>query len=394
MLPYTVWMTKIDTAHAVRIPSPTTRDLVITTPRIPGLELHLPRGSVIKDRQGRVVTDISITAIPIDRPPFPLPSHIDVPVYFTIQPGGAYVYNASYRARKARLIYPNYHDTPTDVVASFWHYDPEELDWYVYGAGKVTGRQVVPDASVGIYEFTGAMMETTNPPPSDSPEPGGEPDLGDPVDVGTGIFVMEKTDLFLPDVLPIALTRTYRPNDPTSRPFGRGSTHPYAMRLWSAQNYQEVDLILPDGGRVHYVRVSPGTGFTNAIYEHTDSPTAFYKSRIAWNGHGWDLTLRDGTVYVFGDIAPLQSIRDRHGNTITVEHANGQTGNVTRVMSQNGRWVSFSYDGRPKPTSLTRAGTSAGARSTATATNSPSSRRLDWPRSARPRTHGLRRRTS
>ena len=37
-----------------------------------------------------------------------------------------------------------------------------------------------------------------------------------------------------------------------------------------------------------------------------------------WNGNGWDLTLKDGTVYVFGDNAPLQSIRDRFGNTVTL----------------------------------------------------------------------------
>jgi RHS repeat-associated protein len=345
VLSYTIWMPKIETAHTVTISSPTTADVVITTPKIPGLELHLPRGSVIKDRHGKVVREISITPIPVDRTPFPLPQHIDVPVFFTIQPGGAYLYSASYQPRKARLIYPNYYDTPKGVIANFWHYDPEELGWYVYGAGKVTGTQVVPDPGVGLYEFTGAMMDTGNTPPATARVHGGDPEAGDPVDVGTGLFVSRKTDLFLPDVLPINLSRTYRPGDPVSRPFGIGSSHPYAMRLWSAQNYQQVDLILPDGGRIHYVRVSAGTGWVTAVYEHTTTPTEFYKSRIAWNGSGWDLTLRDGTVYVFGDVAPLQAIRDRFGNEITVEHANGQFGNVRRVVSQNGRSITFSYDG-------------------------------------------------
>lgn len=81
---------------------------------------------------------------------------------------------------------------PKDVVASFWHYDPAELDWYVYGAGTVTGTQVVPDPGVGLYEFTGAMMETSNPPPGDAPMPGGGPAKGDPVDVATGLFVLDK----------------------------------------------------------------------------------------------------------------------------------------------------------------------------------------------------------
>ena len=44
-------------------------------------------------------------------------------------------------------------------------------------------------------------------------------------------------------------------------------------------------------------------------------------------------------MYVFGDVAPLQSIRDRKGNRITVMRANGQTGNITRIASPNGRRV-------------------------------------------------------
>ena len=39
-----------------------------------------------------MVRELSITPIPVDRPPFPLAKNVSVPVYFTIQPGGAYVY--------------------------------------------------------------------------------------------------------------------------------------------------------------------------------------------------------------------------------------------------------------------------------------------------------------
>lgn len=77
-------MPRLDTAHTVRIPSPTTRDTVVTTPFIPGLELHLPAGTVIKNEDGQVVHELGITPIPIDRPPFPLPKNVEVPIYFTI----------------------------------------------------------------------------------------------------------------------------------------------------------------------------------------------------------------------------------------------------------------------------------------------------------------------
>src|SRR5262249_7756373 len=89
-LPFTIWMPEIDWAHRVDIASPTTSEVVVTTPDIPGLEVHIPPGTVIRDTDGTVVHRVSITAIPIDRPPFPLPlMGVQVPVYFTIQPGGA-----------------------------------------------------------------------------------------------------------------------------------------------------------------------------------------------------------------------------------------------------------------------------------------------------------------
>ena len=55
--------------------------------------------------------------------------------------------------------------------------------------------------------------------------------------------------------------------DTTTRPFGKGANWNYGIFLWSANQYQEVDLILPDGSRVHYVRTSPGTGWTDAVFE-------------------------------------------------------------------------------------------------------------------------------
>ena len=62
------------------------------------------------------------------------------------------------------------------------------------------------------------------------------------MDPSTGVFGLHKTDLYLPDVIPLALTRTYNSADSAvARPFGRGMTHPYAMFLWSAQQWQQAD---------------------------------------------------------------------------------------------------------------------------------------------------------
>jgi hypothetical protein len=213
--------------------------------------LHLAPGTVIRGEDGQVVRHLSITPIPIDRPPFPLPQNTEVPIYFTIQPGGAYVHVYGRSAVKgARLVYPNYtHEKPGPRM-DFWHYDPESpRGWNVYGQGSVNpaGTQVVPDPGISIYEFSGAMISASGSPPSWWPPAWGWPFGGDPVDLATGLFVYHKTDLFLPGVIPIALTRTYRPADAVSRAFGIGTTNPYAMTLYSTQNYEWADLILPDG---------------------------------------------------------------------------------------------------------------------------------------------------
>jgi hypothetical protein len=109
ILDYTVWMTRLDTAHAINIASPTTRDLIITNPDLPGVELHLPAHTVIRDRYGKVVRQITITPIPLNKPPFPLPPGVQLPVFFVIQPGGAQieVLNHGTGPDGAQLVYPN-----------------------------------------------------------------------------------------------------------------------------------------------------------------------------------------------------------------------------------------------------------------------------------------------
>jgi hypothetical protein len=96
-------MPKLAMAQAVSIPSPNAQDIVITTPQIPGLELHLPAGTVIRDLDGKPVTQLSITPVPTDRPPFPLPTGFSGPVFASILPGGSVVIPP-----RAQLFYPNY----------------------------------------------------------------------------------------------------------------------------------------------------------------------------------------------------------------------------------------------------------------------------------------------
>lgn len=350
VLPYMIWMPRLDTAHAAKLSAPTASEASVSTPVIPGLELRLPAGTLIRDLDGQTVTEVTITPIPTDRPPFPLPRGVHVPVFFTIQPGGAQVIPP-----RARLIYPNFIGSRPGTRIDFWNYDPTEKGWYIYGQGTVSpdAKQIIPDPGVVIYEFSGAMVSSPTNAPTDGPPAGSGPKDkdGEPVDLSTGLFVYERTDLVLPDTIPISLTRTYRQSDTVSRPFGIGMTHPYEIfMIGDTRPYTFQELILPDGARIHYNRISPGTSFSDAVYEHTSSQTGFFKSQLAWNGSGWDLTLKDGTVYTFPDSdsatvprrAACTSMRNRYGETLTLTRDSNS--NLTRISSPNGRWVEFTYD--------------------------------------------------
>jgi YD repeat-containing protein len=358
VLPFTIWSPLIDTAHQVTIASPTLRETLVTTPAIPGLELHLPAGTVIRDEEGQVARTISITPVPLDRTPFPLPDDATFSMFFTIQPGGAYLHTPG-PIKGGWLVYPRIGKSPVGKRVRFFDYDPDDQGWHSYGMGTVTATQVVPDAKTRIYAFNGASFnDGTEPPPPGPPRGDSCSNCGDPVNLTTGIFTYEMTDLVVNDVMPLSLTRTYRSQDtdPTSpRAFGIGMTMDYSIFLHSEVNMQEADLILPDGGRVHYVKTpESGANWWETIFEHTTSPTGFYKSRIAfWGNHsvypgGWELKQKDGTVYVFGHQAPLQAIRDRNGNEIRLTWSGQSTfgsgkDNILRVTSPNGRWIAFTY---------------------------------------------------
>jgi RHS repeat-associated protein len=340
-LPATIWMPRLDVASTMRFAVPTTREVVLTTPKVPGLEVRIPAGSTIRDSDGKVVHELGITALPVDRPPFPLPDQAPFSMYFTVQPGGAYLFPEG-----AQIIYPNHTNEAPGTRVNFWSYDPKAKGWHTYGKGTVTtdGKQIMPDPDARVYAFTGGSYNVSGwiPAAIGAIKDAFAAFSGDPVDLGTGLFIDRRTDLYLPDTMPISITRSYRQADSRARFFGVGANFDYASFLYFYSGANEVDLVLADSSRIHFVRVE-GSGHGGA-FEAQNTPTAFYKARLAWNGWGWNLTLRDGTVYVFGQLAGLQSITDRNGNRITLTHANGAGGNLTQITSPNGKWIKLAYD--------------------------------------------------
>jgi RHS repeat-associated protein len=341
-LPYSVWSPLLDTNHEVQLHYPLRHAITVTTPEIPGLEVHIPAGSEIRDRQGHLIDHIGITPVPLDRSPYPMPGNF--PVYFTIQPGGTYVW-----PHGVAIVYPNkFHARPGQRV-EFYSYDPRGQGWHVYGEGTVTpnGKQIKFDPGTRQYELTSSGVSLGCIPCFLAIGALAGWFAGDPVDVPTGTFSFAHTDLVEPGTPQIDVTRSYASNDTNTRTFGIGDSSPYGMFLYNPgiHDYSFADLVFANDTRIHYIRISPGTDYAEAILENDATPGPFYKSRITWNGTGWDLTTKDGTVYTFGNGAPLQSVRDRFGNQVTILHGTSTYGDISDVLSSSGRWLRFTYNG-------------------------------------------------
>ncbi|MHB8388942.1 MAG: RHS repeat-associated core domain-containing protein [Acidobacteriaceae bacterium] len=358
-LDYTVWMPVIDVADAVNIPSPTTQEVDVTSPLLPGVVLKIPPGTVIREPDGRIATSVGLTPVPLDRSPFPLPPFS---MYFVIQPGGAVIQSVTGDQRPGvQIVYPNTLKRPPGSPDTFMYYDPSGKGWTTYGQGRVSasGDRIDPDSSVSLYSFSGfGDLESSNPPPPKNPPPGGcGGSAGDPVDCYTGVFVYRHTDLVVRDTIPIVIRRTYQSSDTYPRDFGVGFSHDYHMYLYDVNgptdtNFSTLSLVLSNGSLIQYTRTasSPSTGLTGLQMTSAETPSRFVGSTLTYDPTSTYLvlSLKDGTEYKFNstDGRFLRQIVDRNGEILQVIPADPTSGDNTpdvTIVSPHGRWVTFQY---------------------------------------------------
>ena len=171
------------------------------------------------------------------------------------------------------------------------------------------------------------------------------------VDLRSGKFVVHRTDIFVPDSIPLSLTRSYYnfgQNVPlASGAFGAGATHNYDICPFGTRNpYTYMQVYVGDGNYLHFNRISKGTSYADAVYEHTRT-SEFYKARLWWSGGGWTLRLPNGTSYQLPDSyygktlaqgAPFE-MRDPEGRR--VQYVRDGQRNLRRLISPNGRTISL-----------------------------------------------------
>lgn len=202
------------------------------------------------------------------------------------------------------------------------------------------------DGGTTVPQLGNCAMPTTHAGPVDRFE----------VDLRYGSFILRQTDLYLADVFQVPLTRTYVSNDwihPNPvHAFGRNSNHPYDIAPLGNRNPYTFQLIgFEDSNFVYFDRISKGTGYGDAVYQHTETSTRFYKATQAWNGSGWTTRLADGSEIRFPEsynatnMAQGSAIemRDAQGNRLELRRDPRR--NLQEIRTPHGRSISFSYDG-------------------------------------------------
>jgi YD repeat-containing protein len=171
------------------------------------------------------------------------------------------------------------------------------------------------------------------------------------IDLRIGNVITRTTDLFIAGAVPLAVTRCYRSWDNNDRSFGRNATLSWDLYpTGSRQPYTYVDVNTCDGNPLHFQRISKGTSYADAVYQHRATATPFLDSRFSWNGDGWDLKLRDGAIYVFPESyyakkpvdGALIKFRDARGQTVKIKRSDRRT--LERITSPDGRSITFAYD--------------------------------------------------
>ena len=332
------------------------RDQVVTDDRFPGFALTLPAGVTIVGWDGLLKQRIAVgrlapDALPVPPPEFPARSFYQV--FFGTPMGGL-------PSQPLPLTLPNDQDLEPGEVVEIWYYDAAPIPgaaagWRLAGDGTVSadGTRAVSNPGVGIARFCGVCGIACI-----KRKVAGQPNIdlkgvrgGDPVDLASGLLVLEKTDLVLPGRIPAFLHRVYNAVDPFGRvagfelPTGPGWTLSVDVALIDDGTDARL-LVMPGNARLPFARSGEAT-FTNGTTPDLTGATLHAEA-----GGEHRLVFKDGASWRFrsnwrarGRLGGLPGLgllveqRDRHGNVLTIDR--DPFGAVASIAEPAGRTLTF-----------------------------------------------------
>jgi len=357
--PFIFYLPPIDTQFEVEVvPGQNT---VASNPRLPGLQMTIPAGANLRNRDGSPVARVSITPLAIDRTPAPLPPNIKTAMVFTSQPGGAI------SDIPMPVTYPNTLGANPGTLVDLYAFNHDTVQWYVYGVGRVSadGRTIAPEIDPSTGRPYGLRDFSWHMPNAGSDGNGGGGDGGcdscpcsrgsNPVDFSTGIKFESVTDLSFGGARGgITLSRFYSSDNSAQAilgRFGRGWKDNFDIQLTGTWT-------VGGAGRVINPEEQTGRLFN---YTQTDSDGALVFSttqavgqignvvRKLTNGT-FEYRYDSGTIMRFNSAGRLTAIVDRNGNTTSLTYSGS---NLTQITDPVGRTVTLTYDGSNRVTTVT-----------------------------------------
>ena len=358
-MPYTFYLPPIDTQYEVEVvPGQNT---IASNPRVPGLQMTIPAGANLRNRDGSPVARVSITPLAIDRTPAPLPANIKTGLVYTSQPGGAI------SDIPMPVTYPNLLGMDPGTRVELYAFNHDTVQWYIYGYGRVSndGRTISPEIDpntgrpYGLRDFS---WHFPNAGPNGDPGGGGGgcdscpcSRGSKPVDYSTGIKFETVTDVAFGGARGgVEISRFYSSDNSAQAilgRFGRGWKDGYDFRLTGSWTV---------GGAGRAISPEEQTGRLFG-YSRTETDGTLVFTTTATVGQLGDVirkltnsTLeyrtRAGDVMRFTAAGQLTSTIDRNGNTTTFSYTGA---NLTQITDAVGRSVSLTYDSNGRVTKVT-----------------------------------------
>ena len=393
--PVLIHLPRIDNAETVQVQQNSATDQVFNFHTLPGVKVTVYAGTTLTLADGTQPNPFPFVAIsiPIDRLPEKIPTTgMLMPFIVAFQPANAVA------SQPVAVNFPNFLQIAPGTNVTLVTLDPTHGYMVPYGSATVSqdGSQFVanndpahPGHGYGLVHFDWHGPMSPNPngpfpnccgpnppapsPNSPNPSPGPNGSGGDPVDLATGIFSMQKTDLVLRSTLGnTVFSRFYQSNGyaPTitirGGPFGVGTSHSFNYMLDTSQFLRTLSsnvtvptagpiaFVTPDGNHVPFTAQKDGTLICNSNPGYQGSQITASNSYSTYT-----LRLQDGTVYRF-DVSSLgyfaaflTSITDPNGNVTTLTRDSADPFLMTQIKDPAGRTLRFTYDGNDQIQSMT-----------------------------------------
>lgn len=179
----------------------------------------------------------------------------------------------------------------------------------------------------------------------------------DPVNLSTGNFIYEKTDLKLAGMPELAMTRFYNELDKQEGSMGRGWYHPYEVRLLIQEDNYTV--LLEDGKEEHFQKKKDGSFFgetttsrlmTEEPEEEQEGACCCYRTRQGENYHfnkegqytAWEDRSGNRLCFSYEEERLVQVLRETDGAFFAFAY--DEAGHLIRVSDQTGRSAAYAYD--------------------------------------------------